>query len=398
MGFLTNTTTIELIAKLTPQGRAKLVSNTNTLITSFSLGDSDAYYSSYTGLTGGQVPQISGDNAGLDINNGGVDYIIRSTLNLNASTDKKSVNPASISINTKNVSLGFKTINYSGGTITQNKVALGDVNTDGLTNLFYSFGLPITTSDFNNFTGTTGTFTKTAFSGLAQNNILVIGVSGSTYAELIDGKSINCNIQTTASTYSIYSTYENKATPLTDEDASIKDSSINLAYFGPNRALLFSDSVLRPNGGDATKSWATGYGTNKPFSVNNKELFNIQTNSNLSFTADTPVGIAYLDKGFLVITEPTIVNDFDTGFSGATGTSITFDHNRVSVSQSITCLADRGEFGVSNNPTWSLGDTPRITEIGLYDNTGTLIAIGKLNKTYYKPVDDLVAFAITIEY
>jgi hypothetical protein len=114
MGFLTNTTTIELIAKLTPQGRAKLVS------------DSDAYYSSYTGLTGGQVPQISGDNAGLDINNGGVDYIIRSTLNLNASTDNKSVNPASISINTKNVSLGFKTINYSGGTITQNKVALAD--------------------------------------------------------------------------------------------------------------------------------------------------------------------------------------------------------------------------------------------------------------------------------
>ena len=107
-------------------------------------------------------------------------------------------------------------INYSGGTITQNKVALADVNTDGLTNLFYSFALPITTSDFNNFTGTTGTFTKTAFSGLAQNNILVIGISGSTYAELIDGKSINCNIQTTASTYSIYSTYENKATSLTD--------------------------------------------------------------------------------------------------------------------------------------------------------------------------------------
>ena len=108
--------------------------------------------------------------------------------------------------------------------------------------------------------------------------------------------------------------------------------------------------------------------------------------------------ISYLDKGFLVITEPTIVNDFVTGFSGATGTSITFDYDRVSVSQSITCLADRGEFGVSNNPTWSLGDIPRITEIGLFDNTGTLIAIGKLNKTYYKSVDDLVAFAITIEY
>ena len=308
------------------------------------------------------------------------------------------MNPASISINTKNVSLGFKTIKYSGGSITQNKVALVDINTDGLTNLFYSFALPITTSDFNNFTGTTGTYTNTAFSGLAQNNILVIGISGSTYAELIDGKTINCNIQTTASTYGIYSTYEYKATTLTDEDASITDNSINLSYFGPNRALLFSDTILRPNGGDATKSWATGYATNKPFSANNKELFNTQTNTNLNFTADTPVGIAYLDKGFLVITEPTIVNDFDTGFSGATGTSITFDHDRVSVSQSITCLADRGEFSVSNNPTWSLGDIPRITEIGLFDNTGTLIAIGKLNKSYYKPVDDLVAFAITIEY
>ena len=398
MGFLKNTSTIELKAKLTPEGRAKLISNNNALITSFSLGDSDAYYAVYSGLTGGQVPEFSGDNNGNNTNNGGVNYVLRSTLNLNAATDKKSVNPASISINTKNNLLGYKTIKFSGGSITQNKISLSDLNTDTNVNLFYSFGLPITSGDFNKFTGTTGTFANTAFSGLAQNDILVLGISGSTYSELIDGKTIKCNLQTTASTYSIYSTYENKNVSLQTEDFNVSDTSLNVAYFGPNRSLLFSDGIKKPNGGDASKSWSTGYATNKPFSVNGKERFNSLTNSNVSLTADTPVGIAYLDKGFLVLTDPTIVSDFKLGFSGATGTSITFDHLNVDVSQSITCIADRGEFAVSNNPTWSRGDIPRITEIGLFDNSGTLIAIGKLNKTYYKPVDDLVAFAITIEY
>jgi len=398
MGFLKNTSTIELKAKLTPEGRAKLISNNNALITSFSLGDSDAYYAVYSGLTGGQVPEFSGDNNGNNTNNGGVNYVLRSTLKLNAATDKKSVNPASITVNSKNNLLGYKTIKFSGGSITQNKITLTDLNTDTNVNLFYSFGLPITSGEFNKFTGTTGTFSNTAFSGLAQNNILVLGISGSTYSELIDGKTIKCNLQTTASTYSIYSTYEDKNVSLQTEDFNVSDTSLNVAYFGPNRSLLFSDGIKKPNGGDTSKSWSTGYATNKPFSVNGKERFNSLTNPNLSLSADTPVGIAYLDKGFLVLTDPTIVSDFKLGFSGATGTTITFDHLNVDVSQSITCIADRGEFAVSNNPTWSRGDIPRITEIGLFDDSGTLIAIGKLNKTYYKPVDDLVAFAITIEY
>lgn len=398
MGFLNDSTNIELTAKLTPVGRAKLISSNNTLITQFALGDSDAYYEAYTGLTGGQVPQISGDNDGADIVNGGTNYSIRTTLNVNGTTDKKAVNPASIQINSVNQILGYKTLEYSGGTISQNKIALSAITTDPLTNLYYSFSLPITSNDFTEFSGVTGAFTPTAFSGLAQSEIVAIGISGSTYAELIDGKSIKLDIETTASTYSIYGTFENKGNALTTEDAAVIDSSSNLIYFGPNRALLFSDGIQTPNGGDVSKSWATGYALNKPFSVNNKELYNFQTNENLSLTADTPVGIAYLDKGFMVLTDPTIVADFDLGFSGATGTSITFNHSRTKVSQSITCVADRGEFGVSNNPTWASGDTPRITEIGLYDDTNSLIAIAKLNKTYEKPIDDFVVFNITIDY
>jgi len=401
MGYLSTGTTIELTAKLTPEGRRRLITNDNNLVRFFNLGDSDSYYGTDIGLGMGEVPGMGGNNNGSDINNGGVNYVVRNSLAYNATTDKKPVESASISINTTFTPLGYKTINYSGGVITQNKISLSNVSTDSLTNLFQSFGLPITSQDFNTFTATTinsGGYQNTAYSGLAQTKILVIGIDNNEYGEVIDGKSINMTLSNTANTFNIYSTYEktNRSLNLLDNDVS--DTSNNLSVFGPNRALLFSDDIVKPNGGDATKSWSTGYASNKAFSINGKETYNFTNNEGLSLTADTPVGIAYLDSGFMVITEPTIVDDFVEGSASATGTSITFNHLRTTVSQSITCIAERGEFGASSNPTWTEGDTPRITELGLYDNSGVLIAIGKLNATYYKPIDDMVAFNVTINY
>lgn len=400
MGFLGNTTEYNLIAKLTPQGRRKLITSTNSLPSTFSLGDSDAYYATLSGLTGGEVPAVSGNENGNDVSNGGANYIMRSTLRYNANTDKKPVDPSSISVTSTYEHVGYNTVYFSGGSISQNLVSLSDT-TDRYTNLYYSFGLPITSNEFNTYTGLTisqGGLADTAFSGLAQDNILVIGIDVEEYSELIDGKTIKLELETSASTYTIYGTYENKGGSLTNEDGAVVDTSTNITKFGPNRTLLFSDDILKPNGGDVTKSWSTGYAQNKPFSVANKELYNIRTNVNVSKVADSPVGIAYLDKGFLVITEPTIVDSYNAGFSGATGTTITFDTVRNKVSQSITCIAGRGEFGVSNNSTWGPGDVPRITEVGIFDASNTLIAIGKLNKTYEKPADDFVAFNITIEY
>lgn len=401
MGFLQNTAQFELVAKLTPQGRRKLATSSNTLITSFSLGDSDSYYVSLSGLTGGQVPAISGNGNGVDTSNGGTNYKLRSTLNLNGSTDKKPVDPASISVTSSFEHVGYKTIQYSGNGITQNQINLNDTQTDPLTNLFYSFSLPTSASDFNTYTGITsgqGGFSNTSFSGIAQTNILVIGIDVSQYSELIDGKSIKLEMETSASTYNIYGTYERKPSPLTSEDLAVSDSATSVSKYGPNRVMLFSDSILKPNGGDATKSWATGYSQSKPFSVNGKERFNSTINPTSLSPFDKPVGIGYLDKGFLVITEPTIVDSYNSTYSGATGTTITFDTVRNKVSQSITCIANRGEFGVSNNPTWSAGDTPRITEVALFDASNTLIAIGKLNRPYEKSTDDFIAFNITIEY
>jgi hypothetical protein len=401
MGFLQNTAQYELVAKLTPQGRRKLATSSNTLITTFCLGDSDSYYVSLSGLTGGQVPAISGNGNGVDLSNGGDNYILRSTLNYNGNTDKKTVDPASISVASSFEHVGYKTIQYSGNGITQNAINLNDTQTDSLTNLFYSFSLPTTATDFNRFTGLTsnqGGYSDTAFSGIAQTNILVVGIDVSQYSELIDGKSIKLEIETSASTYNIYGTYETKGSPLTTEDSAVVDSSPTINKYGPNRTMLFSDEILKPNGGVATKSWATGYSQSKPYSVNGKERFNATTNPNIGTVTDKPVGVAYLDKGFLVITEPAIVNSYNSTYSGTTGTTITFDTIRNKVSQSITCLANRGEFGISNNPTWSAGDIPRITEVGMFDSNNTLIAIGKLNIPYEKSTDDFVAFNVTIEY
>lgn len=399
MGFLKNTSTIELRAKLTPEGRRKLVTNNNTLITSFRLGDSDAFYSVFSGLTGGQVPQISGDNEGKDTNNGAINYRLKSVVNYKPTIVAKPVEIPSISVNTTFEHLGFRDVVYSGASLSQLIVDLNDKNTDTFVNLFYSFGLPITASDFIKYTGETssvGGYADTALSGIAQTKILVIGVDGDEYSELIDGKSIKMSLTTTGQTYDIYSTFEKKGTSLINEDANIRDSSINLTQFGPNVSLLFSDDIKKPNG-NVSKSWATGYAQNKPFSLNSKALYNfVGNNSNL--VADNAVGVAYLDKGFMVITEPSIVNDFSLTGTSSTATTISFDTVRNRVSQSVTCIANRGEFGISTNPTWTSSDIPRITEIGLYDSTNTLIAVGKLNKTYEKPVDDFVAFNITIDY
>ena len=61
MGYIDSSTTLNLVAKLTPIGRQLLANNSiSTLITKFAFGDDDAnYYTSGT-LASGEVPTQSG--------------------------------------------------------------------------------------------------------------------------------------------------------------------------------------------------------------------------------------------------------------------------------------------------------------------------------------------------
>ena len=158
--------------------------------------------------------------------------------------------------------------------------------------------------------------------------------------------------------------------------------------------MLFSDDILKPNGGNTSLSWATGYGLNRPFSLNGKQTFNTQTNSNIGQTGDTIVGLAYLDKGFIVITHPTIVDNFTA--SASTATTVTLDSVSTNVFQIINCIADRGEFGSTTNKTFEVNNIPRISEVGLYDEIGNLIAVAKTDRHITKNVNEFLALSIKI--
>ena len=397
MGFNSTATTVTLTARLTPIGRQRLVSTNNALITSFSLGDSDANYLATNALTTGEVPAESG-NIGPNSttsNSTAPNISLKSMLILNATGAlKKSVETQSTTIVSEQSKIGQVTI--TGTSISQNTIDRNDYTTDSLVNLFYSFGLPLNSADDTTFTSTTFSnngYADTALSGIAQTKILVFGINNTTYGESLDGKEVRIILPTTAGTYTMYTTFQNKNTQLTVEDNAISDTSTAALNFGDNVAFLFSDDIKKPNG-NASLSWGTGFGTLRPFSVNQKQLFNLQTNSNLGLTADTAVGIAYLDKGFLVITDPTIVNDYDS--TTASATSITFNSVSTSVYQNITCIANRGEFGSTTNPTFGGGDVPRISEIGLYDDIGNLIAVAKTDRHVSKNINEFLALGIKI--
>jgi hypothetical protein len=397
MGFITTANTITLTAKLTPIGRQRLVSTNNALISSFSLGDSDANYNVPLTLTTGQIPAEAGEigaNASVS-NSTTVNATIKSSLIVNNGSLTKPVESQSTLVSIQQLSNGVTSV--SGSNLSQVVIDRNNYNSDSLVNLFYSFGLPLNSSDDNVYTGVTytnGGYSDTALSGLAQTKIIVFGIKNTTYGECLDGKTVKLSLPTSAGTYTIYSTFQDKGLSTSVEDANITETSVVTAGIDANIALLFSDNIMTPNGGSGSLSWATGYNTVKPFTNNAKEFYNLLTDSNLGQSADTVVGIAYLDKGFIVITHPQIVANYDS--TTAAAAVATFDSVSTSVFQNITCIAGRGEFGGSTNPTFTTSDTPRISELGLYDNLGNLIAMAKTDRHVTKNVNEFKAFSVKI--
>ena len=397
MGYINSATTTTLTAKLTPLGRRKFILSNNNLVTSFALGDSDANYNTSLPLTTGQVPSDGGDiGVNSSISNSVAPNVgIKSYLVLNnTGAITKPVEPQSSTVTTEFSSNGQVVL--SGASIVQNIVNRTNISTDSLVNLFYSFSLPLSSQDDYKFTGVTfanGGYSDTALSGLSQNEIVVIALDNTQIGELIDGKAIKLEITTLLpQSYTIYSTYQNSGLPIANQDANYTDTAATTQFLGPNIALLFSDTIQKPNN-DSTLSWATGYGTVKPFGLNKKSLYNFTTNTNFGEYADIPVGVAYLDKGFIVLTHPDIVSFFDTT---STATTVTLNSVSSNVVQNITCVVNRGEFGNSTNPTFQIDDTPRISEVGLFDTDNDLIAIAKLDRQLVKNVNEFLALSIKI--
>lgn len=398
MGYNSTASTITLTAKLTPVGRQKLVSTNNLLIRTFSLGDSDANYNTDLTLTTGQMPGIGGNigvgNTTSNSTTSGLDLATRLIVNPTG-TIYKPVSSQSSTIMLETSALGSTVI--TGSSVSVNLINRDNFATDPLVNLYQSFGLSLDSTTDVTFTGTTfanGGFSDTALSGLATNKIVVIGIDNTKYGEMLDGKTVKVIFPTSAGTYTLYSTYLGGQAQLNELDVRYNDTAQVTSVFGYKVAPMFSDNIMTPNGGNASLSWATGYGTQKPFSLNGKQTYNLQTNTNVSLTADTAVGMAYLDKGFVVITHPTIVNNFTS--SATTATTVTTDSIATSVTQMVTCIADRGEFATSTNLSFGDGDIARISEIGLYDDMGDLIAYGKPDRQITKAPNEFLAISVNI--
>ena len=430
MGFISSANTVSITAKLTLAGRQRLLTQSNQILTHFVLGDSDANYQTSGLLTTGLVPSNSGD---LGENGGTNDNIdvgvgIKNKLYLsNTQITIKSVESESNVITNTTVPLGETVV--SGNNLTYAVIDKND-KTSSFTNYFESLRLPILESKKNLFTGTTSTkggWLDTAFSGLATDKVLMVVINNDSYGELIDGKTIKTTLPivtgytsggeaTGITTYDCYSTFVNSGQySLVQLDAKYKDGSVfTNGLFGTDFPVSYmvSDNVQKPNN-DSLKSWSTGYDQVKPYSVNNKQLINTKTVTPTNINADQIIGVAYLDKGILAFTNPTIVNNIATDFSGDTETGIvtnnlglyyysggtfntTVDSVVNNLVQNIVCIAGRGEFFRSTNPTIDINDEVRITEVGITDVTGEVLAIGKIDRQIIKKKNDFVIFDVQV--
>ena len=389
MGFNISASSATLIARLTPYGRERLLSGNLNVITKFSLGDSDANYYTSALLGTGEVPNMGGiiGTNGNFSNSTTEGLGIKYPINFNPTTLFKPIKAVSTQIVKTSVKFQQVVIGSTGLTTT----LINRNNTSASsTNLFASFGLPITTTDkqyFESLTNSNGGFADTALSGLNQDNAIVIGLDQQYYGEEIDGKSIKLSL----GVYDIYGTFQKSNKSVEQQDANFRQQpTTNALKIGNPIVMLFSDSIQKPNN-ESGKSWSTGYAQLKPFSVGGKNQFNYITTTSLSQVKDKAVGVAYLDKGFMVITDPTIV-----AAASASTPTLTFRSVSTDVVQNITCIKDNNEFVSSRNSTFSNGDIIRMTELGLYDVNDRLIALAKSDRQLELAPYDFLAFSVKI--
>jgi hypothetical protein len=305
-------------------------------------------------------------------------------------------------------------------------------------NLFSSFRLPIVDLIYFN-----SQFSNSAPIYLNQDAIISVEIPKDEYGELIDGKTLKFVYPYSGGTTTLYGTYSSLKMPVLDNSYSDPDPSLgnNIFPIGARQADLVSQQVVNPppNSGESYKSnicllfsddiatpisgtsWATGWSDQAPFSVGGKEPYIYSDN----FTYDQPVGIALLDSGFIVITDPTLVNGFlttgavnsdGTPYVGGTtdfadiyysaGTAHAF-YNSINTEYllNVLCVAGANEFTESENPTFLNGiSTTRVSELALYgpssadpNKPGELLAYGKLDRPVQKAVGQVISFVVQIK-
>ena len=365
--------------------------------------------------------------------------------------------------------VGWKTT--TGTSLTFTAVQRDPSNGRPFSNLFSSFNLPTTSAQCESFASS---WVRTGFSGLNQENVVVVDIGANTYGELIDGRTIKFKVpNNSGGTYTLYSSYY-------EPKAFSSDNSEQASYFGARRiegnpvgspelastniAFLFSDDTKVPtlatsnaNISNWSDGWQTGVVPNG-YNGGNVDTFRFTDTVSVSNTpkayaqtADSPVGICYLDKGFMVITDPTIVSNFNysagtqdgtVGYGSASSgfTNLYYTASTSASSQyytfekewvlNVNIVADSGEFYITENQSASDGSRPYygaggkdtgmefktpfgdvnkiwdisdisstfITEVGLYDAQNRLLAVAKPDRPIEKPKNTPVTLTLKMKF
>jgi len=385
---------------------------------------------------------------------------------------------------------GYQTC--SGSSLTFTRAQRDPNNGRQYSNLYSSFKLPVTDFSGNTWPSIPN---NSYFSGLNQSDVIVVKIDKNNYGELIDGRSIHLVVPTgytsTASlttpgaggSIDIYSSYIDSANWSSDNHPyaagfghSVNPGTAGVEKPSTNVAFLFTDSVTKNTGGYSTptdsccSNWSDGVPTTWAYAAGtepsdppagyengNTTYYNMSINAstrkppvNITESGDKPVGIAYLDKGFLVLTDPEVVRwfFFSGASSGATGypygsqggdtgpasamTQVTFTSSTSARCEyftfekewllSVDCVASADEFYSTENVTaapelqngagGALTTVPGvfsltgggqdysayITEVGLYDTQDNLLAVAKPDRPIAKAVSSTQTFTLKFKY
>jgi hypothetical protein len=289
---------------------------------------------------------------------------------------------------------------------------------------------------------------------LNVDKIVIAPIPREYYNEMIDGRSITFTVPqfgvddlNWSSKTIVSSTYNN-----------LEKTSEN-ALLGKNISFLFCDEINLPYTGEtdggaiskaAQTTWNTASYLDRPAATTYQNLQsadintdqrpwsgvklavsvpeNYPTTTNQGYNYDIPVGFASLDKGFLILTHPDIVNNipwasgltYPSGAANTTeettdiyfssGSSVQFFDLNVNFKTSVVCMALPGEFYFTNNPTWNFSenlqeytlgsnnyDNTYVTEIGLYNKNEELLAIAKLDRAKQKGFTGVLTFTLELD-
>lgn len=358
--------------------------------------------------------------------------------------------PITSIISTKQESATFTTINDSGLTYTYcDRTDL----TSKEANYFVSFRLPFNSTKLS--TTSNLSLQNPELQQLNVDNIVIAPIPASSYNEIIDGRSVTFTVPSTTAISSAITVVSSTYSQLT--------KSQNSVLLGNNIAFLFADDINLPRTGTTANGAISGITRStwnvspfinrpqahaysdltvtdintdqRPFSgvnlaVTVNEIY--PTNTNQGYNYDVPVGFIVLDKGFMVLTHPDLVDNipWTNGFNlhsnisnaGATSgttdiyftdTSVsqaTFNDININFRTSVVCLALPTEFVFSSNLSWNLPfnlqerdnntngfDSVQVTEIGLYNKNDELIAVAKTDRPIEKTYTNLITFNLDID-